>query len=165
MAAHGSWERDGGVFDRDDSADLEPPVPPGLGALSGAQRALAEFLRLDDDLFGAAAAVSAPMGEGAEDLDDLAAWVDRLPAAEKNRLLERVVRGEAARVRMELLRRFRSEAVTIVAASARRTVPTCSTRPRADGPTATGGWPRSAPNTRHAKSGHAVLPTNDDSMR
>ena len=52
LAAYGAWERDEGVFDREADADVEPPVPPGLGTLTAAQRALADFLRLDDDLLG-----------------------------------------------------------------------------------------------------------------
>jgi hypothetical protein len=53
LAAYGTGEPDQDVFGRD--ADLEPPVPPGLGALTAAQRALADFLRLDDDLITIAA--------------------------------------------------------------------------------------------------------------
>lgn len=44
LAAYGSCERDEDVSDH-----LEPPVPPGLGTLTAAQRALADFLRLDGD--------------------------------------------------------------------------------------------------------------------
>lgn len=107
LAAYGAWERDEDVFDRDADDDLEPPVPPGLGTLTAAQRALADFLRLDDDLLAIAAQASPPLEETADDPGDIAAWVTRLPAAEKDRLLARVVQGEAARVRMELLRHFR----------------------------------------------------------
>ncbi len=120
LAAYGACERDENVFDRDADDDLEPPVPPGLGALSAAQRALAAFLRLDDDLLAIAAQGSPPLEQTAD--DDLAAWVARLPVATKNRLLARVVRGEAARVRMELLRRFRGDTAPTVPVPARRTV-------------------------------------------
>ena len=109
LAAYGAWERDENAFDRDADDDLEPPVPPGLGTLTAAQRALADFLRLDDDLLAIAAQTSPPLEEVADDPGDLAAWVSRLPVTEKNRLLARVVQGEAARVRMELLRRFRGD--------------------------------------------------------
>lgn len=54
LATYGSWERDEDVFDRDADNDLEPPVPPGLSTLTAAQRALADFLRLDDDLIAIA---------------------------------------------------------------------------------------------------------------
>jgi hypothetical protein len=122
LAAYGFWERDESVLDDDADADLEPPVPPGLGALSAAQRALADFLRLDDDLLAIAAQASPPLEETADDDDDLAAWVARLPVAEKDRLLARVVRGEAARARMELLRSFRGDTAPTIPVPARRTV-------------------------------------------
>ncbi len=60
LATYGAWERDEDAFDRDADDDLEPPVPPGLGTLTAAQRALAEFLRLDDDLLATAAQASPP---------------------------------------------------------------------------------------------------------
>jgi hypothetical protein len=122
LAAYGAWERDEDVFDRDADDDLEPPVPPGLRALTAAQRALADFLRLDDDLLAIAAATSPPLEQTADDPDDLTAWVTSLPTTQKDRLLARVVRGEAARVRMELLRRFRGDTAPIIPVPARRTV-------------------------------------------
>lgn len=45
-----------------------------------------------------------------------------LPVAEKDRLLARVVRGETARVRMELVRRFRGDTAQTISVPARRTV-------------------------------------------
>ena len=122
LAAYGAWERDEDVFDRDADDDLEPPVPPGLGRLTAAQRALAAFLRLDDDLLAIAARTSPPLEEVADDSDDIAAWVNRLPVVEKNRLLGRVLRGEAARVRMEMLHRFRGDNVSNAPVISRRTV-------------------------------------------
>jgi hypothetical protein len=93
LAAYGAWERDEDAFDRDADDDLEPPVPPGLGTLTAAQRALADFLRLDDDLLTIAAQTSPPLEAGADDPGELAAWVTRLPVAEKDRLLARVVQA------------------------------------------------------------------------
>jgi hypothetical protein len=122
LATYGAWERDEDAFDRDADDDLEPPVPPGLDTLTAAQRALADFLRLDDDLIAIAAQASPPLEETADDPDDLAAWVARLPVTEKDQLLARVAQGEAARVRMELLRRFRGDTVPIIPVPARRTV-------------------------------------------
>ena len=122
LAAYGAWERDEDIFDRDADDDLEPPVPPGLGRLTAPQRALADFLRLDDNLLAIAAHTSPPLEEVAGDPDDLAAWVNRLPVAEKDRLLGRVLQGEAARVRMELLRRFRGDKAPSIPVPPRRTV-------------------------------------------
>jgi hypothetical protein len=122
LAAYGVWERDEDAFDRDADADVEPPVPPGLATLTAPQRALADFLRLDEDLLAVAAQTSPPLHEVADDPGDLAAWVTRMAAAEKDRLLGRVIQGDAGRVRMELLRRFRGDTVPTVPSPARRTV-------------------------------------------
>lgn len=122
LAAYGVWERDEDVFDRDADDDLEPTVPPGLGMLTAPQRALAYFLRLDNDLLTIAAQTSPPLEEITDDPSELAGWVTCLPIAEKNRLLTRVVQGEAARVRMELLRRYRSDTALTIPVPARRIV-------------------------------------------
>jgi len=122
LAAYGAWERDEDVFDRDADDDLEPPVPPGLGTLTAAQRALAAFLRLDDHLLAIAAQASPPLATTALDPGDLATWVTHLPITEKDRLLARVAQGEAARVRMELLRHFRDDTTPTTPTPPRRTV-------------------------------------------
>ncbi|GAB3433855.1 hypothetical protein [Actinophytocola sediminis] len=119
LAAYGAWERDEDIFARDADDDVEPPVPAGLGTLTAPQRALADFLRLDGDLLAVAAQASPPLTEIA---DDVAAWVALLPVAEKDRLLARVVQGEAARVRMDLLRRFRGDTGPADTGPTRRTV-------------------------------------------
>ena len=122
LAAYGAWERDEDVFDSDADDDLEPPVPPGLGTLTAAQRALADFLHLDDDLLATAAQTSQPLREIADNPGDVADWVADLPIAEKDRLLRRVVQGEAVRVRMEILRGFRAEITPTVPIPVPRTV-------------------------------------------
>jgi hypothetical protein len=122
LATYGAWERDEDAFDRDADDDLEPLVPPGLGMLTAAQRALADFLRLDDDLLTIAARTSPPLEQIADDPGELAAWVKRLPVVEKDRLLRRVVQGDAARIRIEMLRRFRGENAPNIPVPPRRTV-------------------------------------------
>jgi hypothetical protein len=122
LAGYGAWERDEDTFDRDEDHQLEPPVPPGLTTLTGAQQALAEFLRLDDDLLAIAAQTSPPLDEIADDPGQLATWVTNLPHAEKNRLLLRVVEDHAVTVRMEILRRFRDEHTPNIPDPPRRTV-------------------------------------------
>jgi hypothetical protein len=122
LAAYGAWERDENAFDRDADDDLEPPVPPGLGTLTAAQLSLADFLRLDDELLAIAAQTSPPLEEIAEDTADLTAWVTRLPVADKDQLLTRVAQGEAARVRMELLRNFHGDTAPTIPVPTRRTV-------------------------------------------
>jgi hypothetical protein len=122
LAAYGAWERDEDVFDREADDNLEPAVPPGLGTLTAAQRALADFLRLDDDLLTIAAQASPPLEDTADNPDDLAAWLPDLPTAEKDRLLVRVLLGEGVRVRMELLQRYRGDTAAVISDPARRTV-------------------------------------------
>ncbi|MEV6351006.1 hypothetical protein [Actinoplanes sp. NPDC051851] len=58
-------------------------------------RALADFLRLDPDLLDAAAAASRPLNEAAPSTAALRRWVTGLPAADKDEVLLRVLRGDA----------------------------------------------------------------------
>ncbi|HST60624.1 MAG TPA: hypothetical protein VLK84_18130, partial [Longimicrobium sp.] len=88
--------------DEDEVEVVEPPVPTGLGRLTGAQAAFADFLRIDEDLIRAAAERSAaPAPE--PDASDLRAWIAALPAADKDEMLARVADGDANRVRLELV--------------------------------------------------------------
>jgi hypothetical protein len=102
LSAYSTWERDEGVFDYEDEA--EPPVPAGLGALTAAQRALADFLRVDLDLLEAAAQASPALREVKDDSRALATYLAQLPVSDKDRLLMLVAEDQAARARMELLR-------------------------------------------------------------
>jgi hypothetical protein len=106
LSAYGAWERDEDAFDYEEEDALEPPVPPGLGSLSAPQRALADFLRLDDDLLAAAAEVSRAAQPVQHDRKALAAWIGALPAKRKDALLLRVVEEDGAKVQWELLREF-----------------------------------------------------------
>jgi hypothetical protein len=84
----------------------EPPVPPGLGKLTAGLRALADFLRIDEDLL-AAAAERSPRADEPPTGDALARWITALPEAEKDRLLIGIAAGEDPQPRATLLRRFR----------------------------------------------------------
>ncbi|WP_262380292.1 hypothetical protein [Nonomuraea sp. PA05] len=106
LSAYGSWERDEDAFDYEEEDELEPPIPPGLGSLSAPQRALADFLRLDDDLLAAAAEASAPVQPVQHDQKALAAWIGALSAKRKDALPLRVIEEDGAKVRWELLREF-----------------------------------------------------------
>jgi hypothetical protein len=109
LSAYGVWERDEDAFDSEDEDIPEPPVPAGLQSLTAAQRALADFLRLDSDLLAVAAEASPPRPSAQDDLGALAAWIAGLPDDEKARLLLLVAQDQGARAKMELLRRFRGE--------------------------------------------------------
>lgn len=100
----GAWAR------AEDGADeLEPPVPPGLDSLTPAQQALAEFLRLGRDWLAGASAGSRPLPK-APGPKRMARWVAGLPEAEKTAALVRVLAGEGAAVRNELLAKQAVEA-------------------------------------------------------
>ncbi|MEA2639084.1 MAG: hypothetical protein QOF51_478 [Chloroflexota bacterium] len=90
-----------------DDDDGEPPVPPGLGALSPALVTLAEFLRLDEDLIAVAAEASIDVGESRPSAGDVEQWITTLPVEEKDQLLVRVARGETLHLQAELTRRAR----------------------------------------------------------
>ncbi|MFI9848551.1 hypothetical protein ACIHFD_66920 [Nonomuraea sp. NPDC051941] len=109
LSAYGTWEHEEDAFDYEEEDELEPPVPPGLRSLSAPQRALADFLRLDNDLLAAAAEASRPTQPVQQDRKALAAWIGVLPAKRKDALLLRVVEGDAASVRWELLGEFGGE--------------------------------------------------------
>jgi hypothetical protein len=85
-----------------DEDAAEPPVPPGLGQLSAALSAVAEFLRIDRDLVVVAAERSAPAGVD-DTLTQMRGWLAQLPVGRKDALLLRVARGDGARARAELL--------------------------------------------------------------
>jgi len=122
LAAYRTWERDEGAFDYDEENDLEPPVPAGLGTLTAAQRALADFLRLDTGLLSIAAQASPALAETKDDPRKLAKWIKDLPTGDKDKLLRRVAQGHGAQVQMELQRRFRGDPSPTNDSRSRRTV-------------------------------------------
>jgi hypothetical protein len=108
------------VQDREvDEDELEPPVPPGLGTLSGPLQSLADFLRLDGDLLDTAAQASASLTPRAPSAAALAKWVQRLPVADKDAVIVRLLRGDGAHLRAELLRRYGGGAATEAAGGGR----------------------------------------------
>ncbi|MET7396325.1 hypothetical protein ABZS66_22875 [Dactylosporangium sp. NPDC005572] len=104
-----------------DEDELEPPVPPGLAELSGPLQSLAGFLRLDDDLLDTAAQASAPLTAPAPSAAALAMWVKQLPAADKDKVIVRLLRGDGTHLRAELLRQYSGGAAP-AAVSGGRTV-------------------------------------------
>lgn len=104
LAAIGVWAIDEDAFDYADGDVLEPPVPDGLGELTGAQQALAAFLRLDTDLLAEAASTSRPrdaVGQPAP-----REWVTALPTKVKDDALVALLAGDHAAARARLLRRL-----------------------------------------------------------
>jgi hypothetical protein len=89
-----------------DDDEIEPPVPPGLGTLTGPLQSLADFLRIDKDLIAVAATASDQSPGQLSSDTDLTAWIESIPTAEKNALLLSVVRDDDRHLRAQLLRRF-----------------------------------------------------------
>lgn len=108
-------ELDDDEEDEFDNETIEPPVPPGLGQLSAALDALADFLRIDEDLLAVAAEASPALPEPPS-ADDLRRWIAALPAAEKDALLLQLMDAPAP-ARAEVMRRFRQEAAPLPDAS------------------------------------------------
>jgi hypothetical protein len=97
-----------------DADVLEPKVPPGLNRLTGSQRALADFLRVDADLLDAAAEASAALGKAAGDKDDVLVdrWIKGLSARQKDEALRRLLRHDGdPHVRTEMLRAVRPRGI------------------------------------------------------
>lgn len=69
-----------------------PGVPPGLGTLTSAQKALAELFRVPFELIAAAARYSSPITPTPD--DDIVAWVELLPQQRRNEYLVRLARNE-----------------------------------------------------------------------
>ena len=88
--------------DGDDGRPV-PPVPAGLGKLTAAQRALCDYLGVDEDLLEVAAADSPPPAPQ----PDLGDALSRAPSAQKDRWLLDLLGGDnplaAARIRRQLL--------------------------------------------------------------
>ncbi|MFF4750497.1 hypothetical protein ACWD5R_37515 [Streptomyces sp. NPDC002514] len=107
LSALAAWELE------DDSEEEyqtcpEPPVPAGLGELTAAQRALADFLRVDGDLLAVAAQASpaTPKTSARPTKKELAPLIAALPRKEKDALLLRLALGPEPRLRTELLHRL-----------------------------------------------------------
>jgi len=89
----------------DEDESLEPPVPPGLGKLTKAQLALADFLDLDAAHLDVAAEASALLDEPGP--AEVRAFISALAPTEKDELLARLLQDEgpellrALRLRME----------------------------------------------------------------
>jgi hypothetical protein len=92
-----------------DEEEVEPPVPEGLGELSGSLVSFADFLRIDQDLLHAASQTSLPLHLARPNQEDVLAYVRMLSAEEKDGLLLRLMMGEEAHLGAEMLNRFLKE--------------------------------------------------------
>jgi hypothetical protein len=99
-----------------DDEEEEPPVPPGLGELTGSLSSFAEFLRIDEDLIAVAAERSDTRSPERPSREEWVAWIRRLPDSEKEALLLRAAEGQDPHLSGELLQRFRRDAAAAAGA-------------------------------------------------
>jgi hypothetical protein len=66
-----------------DEEEVEPPVPEGLGELSGSLVSFADFLRIDQDLLHAASQTSLPLHLARPNQEDVLAYVRMLSAGRR----------------------------------------------------------------------------------
>jgi hypothetical protein len=106
-----------------DDEEIEPPVPPGLGRLSGSLNRLTEFLRIDSDLLQVAAEASPPLEDSVLNPEEVHAWVAELPPEDKNDVLARLITDGDQTLVAGLVQRFLKERADGAAAvpAARRT--------------------------------------------
>ena len=84
---------------------VEPEVPPGLSELTAPQKAMVEFLRIDEDLISAAAEGS---GQPSDDRAAMRRWALALPPRAKDEWLRRAIDAPDLALGGELLRAFRA---------------------------------------------------------
>jgi hypothetical protein len=85
------------ICDGGPAKKTEPPVPPGLGALSRAQKSMVEFLRIPRELVKAAAAASPPLPKPLSPADNAArvhAWLAGLTPARLREVISDVVSSD-----------------------------------------------------------------------
>lgn len=109
-----------------DDEEVEPPVPAGLTQLSASLESLVEFLRVDMNLLQVAATASSPLADSEPKPAEIRQWLARLPVAEKDDLLVRLLAENDGLLVHELLQQVRREGAaeqgTARAATERRTV-------------------------------------------
>lgn len=104
-----------------DDREQEPPVPAGLDDPTMAQLVFCDVMRLDLDLVRVAAEGSMPVAPGAT-TKDITAWLQKLPATDKDAWLERLVAGETVTIQAEVLTRYRATQQADRPSRERRTV-------------------------------------------
>jgi len=96
-----------GDLNHDRVEPLDVPIPAGLGQVTAAQSALAEFFGVGADLIAAAARDSPPAPGRAEAQNAFEDWVAAQPVSAKDAWLARLMSDPQSNVRSELLAQFR----------------------------------------------------------
>ncbi|MFP4382257.1 MAG: hypothetical protein ACLFUS_17275 [Candidatus Sumerlaeia bacterium] len=91
-----------------DDDEVEPLSVTGLGDLTAAQQALAEFLEVDPDLL-AGAGIGSPAAQEAEvSRREMEKWIDSLPREEVNLVLKQLLEGKGRQAERSIRNRFAS---------------------------------------------------------
>jgi len=89
-----------------DEDDLEPLPVEGLGSLTAAQQALAEFLEVDEDLLAGAGIGSPALQDGEPSQKETDEWLGELPRDEVFALLNQLLEGQGQKAERTLKNRF-----------------------------------------------------------
>ncbi len=86
--------------------EAEPPVPDGLGELSGALSTFVRFMRIDPDMVTAAAGCSGAGGIQSAREQELVHWIRGMDTTEKDEILRRLLVGHEPHLANRLYQRF-----------------------------------------------------------
>jgi hypothetical protein len=89
-----------------DDDEMEPLSMSGLGSLTSAQQALAEFLEVDPDLLAGAGMGSPDTQSGDISEKEVDRWIDALPMDEKNSILKQLLEGKGQQAERFIKNRF-----------------------------------------------------------
>jgi hypothetical protein len=90
-----------------DDDDIEPPVPAGLAKLSASLQSCVEFLRIDTDLLQVAAVASPRLEDTEANPAEVRECLARLPVAEKDDFLARLIVDNEGLLAAELVQHLR----------------------------------------------------------
>jgi hypothetical protein len=89
-----------------DDDEMEPVSISGMGSLTAAQQALAEFLEVDPDLL-AGAGMGSPAAQSEEISEkDMDTWIDALPRIEVKAVLKQILEGKGHLAERSIKNRF-----------------------------------------------------------
>lgn len=91
-----------------DDDEMEPISVSGLGNLTAAQQALAEFLEVDPDLLAGAGMGSPAAQETEVSRREMEKWIDALPREETNLILKQLLEGKGQQAERAIRNRFAS---------------------------------------------------------
>lgn len=90
----------------DNDDEMEPISVNGLGQLTSAQRALAEFLEVDEDLLAGAGMGSPAARDEEVSQKEMEAWINDLPGDEVKAILKQLLSGQGQQAEQTLKSRF-----------------------------------------------------------